>query len=369
MRKPYLDNLRWGLIVLVVLFHVFFYFNNIGVKPLFKTLPEFTENTGYRASSVYQYAVYPWFMLVLFVIAGMSSRYALTKRTPKEYAKERTRKLLVPSTLGVLLFGWTAGSIILTRMSEGAEIPKVFFCMISVFSGIGALWFLQALFVASMILLLVRKIDTSITKDKTETLLKEWKMPTIAVFAIIVLMYFPIWGSANILNIPVITSYRMGIYTLAFLLGYYVFSRENVLEVCEKFRFLFLAISAASIVYYIYRSYGTYYADVELQKTWYYNLAGYFMTPALLGLGRRYFNKSSKLTEYFKSVSWGVYILHIPILVMVGNLLDKYTQLSIMPRYLILIAAGYGLSVALYELLKRIPVIRYMMFGISKKKN
>lgn len=35
MRKNYLDNIRWCTIILVVFFHVFFFFNNIGTTPIF----------------------------------------------------------------------------------------------------------------------------------------------------------------------------------------------------------------------------------------------------------------------------------------------------------------------------------------------
>jgi fucose 4-O-acetylase-like acetyltransferase len=51
------------------------------------------------------YLLYPWFMVLLFVISGMSSRYYLEKHTEKEFIRSRTRKLLVPGTIGVIVFG------------------------------------------------------------------------------------------------------------------------------------------------------------------------------------------------------------------------------------------------------------------------
>lgn len=366
MRKAYLDNLRWGVIILVVIFHVFFYFNNVGVKPLFNLLPEYTEGGSLVASAVYQYAVYPWFMLILFVIAGISSRYALTRRSPKEYARERTRKLLVPSTLGVLCFGWISGHIIVSGMG-GEEMPKPVFWMVSTFSGTGALWFLQVLFICSMFLLLIRFIDKRTSKDGTEHLPGEWEMPSWVTFLILLLLYFPLWGAANILNVPMITSYRIGIYLLAFLLGYYFFSRENVLKTCEEYRFIFLAIALISGAFFIYKSYGTYYADAGLLKTWHYNLFGYFMTPALLGLGRKYFDKSSAVTDYFKKTAWGVYILHIPVIVLTGNLLVTSTHLPLWSIYILLAIAAFCISTLLYEIFRRIPLIRYLMFGMAQR--
>lgn len=48
MRKNYLDNIRWCTIILVVFFHVFFFFNNIGTTAIYfalqtKTVKEFLK--------------------------------------------------------------------------------------------------------------------------------------------------------------------------------------------------------------------------------------------------------------------------------------------------------------------------------------
>ena len=46
MRKIYLDNIRWCTISLVVFFHVFFFFNNIGITAIFEGLPEYHQGDG-----------------------------------------------------------------------------------------------------------------------------------------------------------------------------------------------------------------------------------------------------------------------------------------------------------------------------------
>ena len=68
MRKNYLDNIRWCTIILVVFFHVFFFFNNIGTTAIFQGLGEYQPNDPMCFGGIYQYAVYPWFM-TLFVIS------------------------------------------------------------------------------------------------------------------------------------------------------------------------------------------------------------------------------------------------------------------------------------------------------------
>lgn len=45
-RKNYLDNIRWITILIVVEFHVFYYYNNIGVTPMFAGLSDNPDVPG-----------------------------------------------------------------------------------------------------------------------------------------------------------------------------------------------------------------------------------------------------------------------------------------------------------------------------------
>ena len=40
----------------------------------------------------------------------------------------------------------------------------------------------------------------------------------------------PLWAAAQVLNAPYIAVYRFGIYAFAFMLGYFVFAQEEVIE-------------------------------------------------------------------------------------------------------------------------------------------
>ena len=89
MRKTYLDNIKWMTVVIVVIYHVIYMFNGVVTSGVI----------GPFAPVQYQdaclYFVYPWFMLLLFVISGMSARYSLNGHSEKEFLKSRTTKLLV----------------------------------------------------------------------------------------------------------------------------------------------------------------------------------------------------------------------------------------------------------------------------------
>ena len=102
-RKKYIDNIRWITVALVVVYHVIFIFNGTG------TLGGVGPLCPVQYQDAVLYLLYPWFMLLLFVVSGMCARFYLGRHTHKEFIRERTVKLLVPSTLGVVVFGWILG--------------------------------------------------------------------------------------------------------------------------------------------------------------------------------------------------------------------------------------------------------------------
>ena len=142
-RHYFIDNLRWVTVVLVLIYHVFYNFNAQGV---FGGIGGFREHQWWDTVCT---VLYPWFMTLMFILAGASSRYALKHRTAKEFRRERARKLLVPSTLGLLLFGGILGALNITAGGGWehmpAEMPVVVKYLIAVVSGTGPLWFIQDL--------------------------------------------------------------------------------------------------------------------------------------------------------------------------------------------------------------------------------
>ena len=103
MRRYDVDNIRWMTVVLVVLYHVIYMYNGIVTAGVVGPFHEV------QYQDAFQYVLYPWFMLILFIISGMSSRFYLEKHTIREFVRARTRKLLVPSTVGLFAFQWMLG--------------------------------------------------------------------------------------------------------------------------------------------------------------------------------------------------------------------------------------------------------------------
>lgn len=48
-------------------------------------------------------------MALLFTVSGMTIRYYMEKHNVKEFIRDKTRKLLAPSTVGLFVFQWILG--------------------------------------------------------------------------------------------------------------------------------------------------------------------------------------------------------------------------------------------------------------------
>ena len=142
MRKYYLDNSRWITVTLVVIYHVFYLFNGVATAGV---VGPFREEQWQDAIL---YILYPWFMVLLFIVSGMCSKYYLDSHSGKEFFCSRTRKLLVPSTIGLAVFGWIQGYVSM-RLSGAfvsfGEVPGPVLYFIMALSGTGVLWYIQML--------------------------------------------------------------------------------------------------------------------------------------------------------------------------------------------------------------------------------
>ena len=357
MRRKYLDNIRWMTVVLVVIYHVLYMYNGEGVMGVVGKI----TNLEVQYYDLFQYIVYPWFMCILFIVSGISSRLYLEKHTGKEFAKSRTRKLLVPSTIGLFAFQFIQGYFNMNMgagatLPEGIPAPIIFIIMC--LSGIGVLWYIQLLWIFSMLLLLVRKIE----KDRL------WKLGGKTNILAIILFTIPVWGAALILNTPIICVYRFGLYGLLFFLGYFVFSHEEVIEKLKKYFALFLVPAIVLGVLFCIFNFGKVYADAPVNRTPLYTSYAWFACMAVLGGMAKYADFENKFTSFMTKKSWGLYVFHYLGISMVAIWLVKPGFISAVPAYLLSTIAAFAVAFVLYEIISRIPVYRWMVLGIKKDK-
>ena len=349
MRKYYLDNLRTLMILLLFPVHTFMIWNDYGTK-------FYVWGGESKLLSSLITLVNPWFMSILFVIAGMCANYSLRKRSIKGFVKERFSKLLLPFISGMILlvpfqtlyarkffFNYDGGII---------DNFKYFFTNFTDLSGYdgcftpGHLWFILFLFVISILSLVVIKLlPYEKIRNKTE------KMN----IAIIILLFVPVWLFYYIGNFG---GFSLGKDFILYLLGYYVFSNDLIIQKIIKWKKLILMLFCIlqlglSIAYYQF----SYYGDLGV------NIVGWLGVLSFLIIGNEYFNKKTKITDYLSKASFPVYILHQTILVISGY----YVLLSIdniVIQVIIIMAGSFLLTFLCYEIIRRLSYLR-KLFGMK----
>ncbi len=356
MRKLYLDNIRWVTVVLVVLYHVFYMYNAEGLPG---TAGKITD-LEIQYYDIYQYIVYPWLMMLLFIVSGASARYALERHTGREFIKARTVKLLVPVSLGLLTFQFIQGYInmSLSGAADSPDMPLVGKIIACILSGIGVLWYLQVLWIFSLVIVLVKKID----KDRL------WKICAKTPVWVLILLGAAVYGAGQILNTPIIVCYRFGLYGLSFLIGYFIFSHDEVIEKTKKFFWLFAAAAAGLCISFCAMYFGQNYADNPVYRSPLFLLFGWFGSLAMISGFAKFFDKENAFTKWMNSHSWGLYIFHYLGISAVALYLAKPGLIPAWASYLLSTIAGFALAYGLYFIISRIPFFRWTVLGITKKK-
>lgn len=355
MRRHYLDNIRWSTVVLVVIYHVLYMYNGEGILG---GLGKITH-LEVQYYDVYQYIVFPWFMAILFLVSGISSRYCLEGRSDRAFLRKRTRKLLVPSTIGLLAFQFIQGYIntsLAGLYEANPAMPFVAVCVITVLSGVGVLWYIQLLWVFSVLLIPLRRLE----QDRLWTRCGGVGLPLLLALAV------PVWGAAQILNTPIVVVYRCGLYFFLFLLGYFVFSHQEVIDTLKRWFFLFLPLALALGTAFCVRNFGLNYADVPVNRSPLFTGYCWFACLAILGGMARYADFCTPFTIWMRDRSFGLYVFHYLGISAVALFLARPGRLPAPVIYLLSLFAGFLGGYALNAVISRIPFLRWAVLGIGR---
>ena len=320
MRKHYIDNLRNITILLLFPVHTFMIWNDFGSG-------FYIWQRESRVLSTLIVMINPWFMPLLFVLAGMSARYALEKRTYREFILNRTRKLLMPFVCGTVFLNpfmtFFARKHFYNYQGSMIDNWKYFFTHITDLSGYdgaftpGHLWFILFLYiitVSSLILFsMIPCVQTAQMRDgqvihnkcKRVSAVIE-KIPVWGIF----LLFIPVWFMYYVGNFG---GYSIGKNMALYLIGYYILADDSAMNKLEKnIKWMSVLCAAGNValavLYYRY----AYYGDLWI------NYIGWNTILVLLVAGKRFLNRRTGFTGYFNRASYPIYILHQPILVAVS---------------------------------------------------
>jgi surface polysaccharide O-acyltransferase-like enzyme len=264
----------------------------------------------------------------------------------------------------LFFFGFATGffNSLAAPAADLEGLPLLVKYLIWTISGTGPLWFIQVLWLLSLLLLLIRRFDAS-----DRAWLACGRMGVVP----IVLMGVTFWlGHKTLVMNPDPASaeglwnlYKPVFYAIPFLMGYFIFSHDSVQHIVQRVWQPLMACAVVAGVTLVVTTFGQDNTLPQYLGTPLNNLYGYLMCLAMMGWFGCRFNGTGRVAEYMTRSSYGIYIVHYLIVNSLGYALRVATALQPLWVYVILTVAVFTLSPLLYELLRRTPFLRWCVLG------
>lgn len=357
-RRADLDWIRVAAFGLLILFHVALVYApydwHIQSTHRFDWLREAILLTG------------PWRLTLLFLVAGSALRLMSLRRTTSEVAQSRVSRLLPPLLFGVValvplqswieatdkgfwsagLLPWVASEFSFQGMANGIPVNH--------------LWFLVYLTAYTLAILPLMGRPTLMARlgDTLERKLTGWRVLAVPALYLVVirLALYPFFGVTNRLSWD---WYNHALSLGAFAFGFLMVTRDGVWRELERRRWASLALAVASLALVMVQEWhpggGAFFG---IPRNAVFGVAQWVVIAAILGFGSRHLRGADSPTlRYLNEGIFPCYLAHQTILVAAVWLL-KPAGLPAAPEALILTTVTFGGSLLVYEVVRRIPLMR-----------
>lgn len=335
-RVHYIDNLRWITVSLLVIYHTAMAYNTWGEL-------NYIFFDGIKPIAAIVVLISPWFMPLMFILAGVSASFSLSKRGYGQFIKERLLRLGIPLLIGIIINAPVLSYIAdLTRYRYKGNFFQHYVVYFGKFTNLtgydggftfGHLWFLLVLIVISIISCIVIRLIPANNKTAVKV--------TCIVLAITGIATFDV----KCFGKPLIT------YLCCYLLGYYVFSKKEFVEKLKELKWeciaIFVTATLTNTILYVFVG-----SVVILSNVCNYTSFICGVVAAIL-IGHDYLDFQNKHTEEYSRLSYMFYIVHFPIVVLCQYFLNL-THMHVVLNFFLTLLIAYPLTYFSCKLISKI---------------
>ena len=308
----------------------------------------------------------PWRLTLLFLVSGAALRFMTLRRTAGQVAKARAERLIPPLIFGTLLLvpiqswieamdkgGWDQGFVAwwmrefsLSGLANGVPVNH--------------LWFIVyiAAYSAVVVLLMTRPQMMARAEERLTDLLAGSRVVWVPILYLIVirLILFPIFGLTNKLSHD---WYNHALSLGAFLFGFLIVRRESVWRDLERYRWVGVGLAVVALPIMMMQTAhpggGAYWG---VPRGIVFGIDQWAVILAILGFGSRHLrNADSPVLRYVTDAVFPCYLAHQTILVAAVWLIQARGWPAPLEAS-VLVVATIGGSLLIYEIVRRIPLIR-----------
>jgi peptidoglycan/LPS O-acetylase OafA/YrhL len=313
-----------------------------------------------------------WRMPLLFLISGAGTYFALGKRTTTQYLGERFKRLFIPFVVGV--FTLVPVQVYIERAGSYSSLLDFYPHM---FEGIYPegnfswhhLWFIVYLFVIALIIspflnmlrsarlsLFIRRTEGFVTKPLALNIL----MIPLLLSQIILRQYFEV-NTNGLFD----DGASMALYVIFFLSGFMLLPNKNITEALRKQRLSYLAetVVITFIMFWLPSRAGSEHAGGII-----WDVCSIFvaLTCGLtaIGFAKHYLNRDSKFRKLANVAIFPFYLLHQPVIVVVGYFVVSM-HVPVLLKFVLITSTSFTVVAGLYWLIiRRINFLR-LIFGMK----
>ncbi|GMM86647.1 hypothetical protein MTsN2n4_38760 [Pseudoalteromonas sp. MTN2-4] len=354
-RLHYLDAVRAYALLLGIVYHA-----SLSFLPIFIGWAVMDISTSDWVS-VFVFISHAFRLEVFFLIAGFFSCMTLQKVGIKGFLTSRFTRIVLPFLLGwillrpLLVSGWIMGA---ESMQGEANIIAALVTSFSDFKGLSMslfvgthLWFLYYLTLATFLTLLLYLLHTKLSQlapkfsDSMQfivnTLTSKSSYLLVVSLTAVCLWYMQHWGvdtpdKSLTPQWPVLC-----IYSGFFLFGWVLFNHQNTLADFAKLSafkvgvWLCSCIAAVMLSGYQMQYMHEYYLQIKVAFIMSYAVMMWTSCMLFIGLFKKLANKPNAFTQKLADTSYGLYLVHLPLVVWLQVAVAELTMPLILKLFII----------------------------------
>jgi peptidoglycan/LPS O-acetylase OafA/YrhL len=384
-RRYDIDGLRVGAMLAVFFFHCARFFDGGGWH-----LKNSEESL---VANIFVGLLDLWIMPLFFLLSGTGSWYALKSRTGGQYLLERVKRILIP-LYGVGAFVIVVPQLYFEEITNRGYTGTFWTLLPRYFANVfttppnfddpfffavwmGHLWFLQFLFLISLLVLPLLLFLRSERGRPLTGNLAEWCGRWGGIFLFLIPLAFVRIAVTHFFEGQEHSWAHFLTFVVFFVIGYIIPADERFTEGIKKVGWFCLVLGILGIAgaLFILKHYdsgildegGKSFSLIYILFNTTMSIVSWSWVVFIFSLGARYLNRPSRMLAYSNEAVLPFYIFHQTVILSVGWFVIRW-DIGMLAKYLIIAVCSFIIVMALYEgLVRHFNVIRFL-FGMRSRK-